>query len=152
VRCIFLTHRDDVADAHRYAAHFGSVRIIHERDAGGQPGAEIPIRGRDPVPMGRDFTVLPVPGHTAGSSVLLYRERYLFSGDHLAWDRREEQLRAFRWACWYSWPEQIESMKRLAEHRFEWVLPGHGYRVCLPEEQVREQMAALIARMPRQRR
>src|SRR5262245_24581363 len=26
---IFLTHRDDVADAQRYAQHFGSRRIIH---------------------------------------------------------------------------------------------------------------------------
>src|SRR3954462_11748752 len=27
---IFLTHRDDVADAARYAEHFGSRRIIHQ--------------------------------------------------------------------------------------------------------------------------
>jgi hypothetical protein len=26
---IFLTHRDDVADAEKYAAHFGARRVIH---------------------------------------------------------------------------------------------------------------------------
>ena len=32
--------------------------------------------------------------------------------------------------CWYSWPQQAESMERLADYRFEWVLPGHGQRVA----------------------
>ncbi len=41
VRTIFLTHRDDVADAHLYAKHFGAERIIHRQDAGAQKDAEI---------------------------------------------------------------------------------------------------------------
>src|SRR5947208_12239730 len=37
---IFLTHRDDVADAERYAERFGSQRIIHRAELESQPGAE----------------------------------------------------------------------------------------------------------------
>src|SRR5213083_1128595 len=36
---IFLTHRDDVADAHRFAEHFGSRRIIHRDELSSQPSA-----------------------------------------------------------------------------------------------------------------
>src|SRR5262245_9759066 len=38
---IFLTHRDDVADAERYAQHFKSQRIIHRDELSSQPGAEV---------------------------------------------------------------------------------------------------------------
>jgi len=69
-----------------------------------------------------------VPGHTRGHTVLLYRETYLFTGDHLAWSPGRKSLYAFRDACWYSWEEQIHSMERLLDYRFEWVLPGHGWR------------------------
>jgi glyoxylase-like metal-dependent hydrolase (beta-lactamase superfamily II) len=58
--------------------------------------------------------------------VLLYRGKYLFTGDHLAWSPSRETLTAFRSACWYSWAEQIKSMERLLDYSFEWVLPGHG--------------------------
>ncbi len=58
--------------------------------------------------------------------MLLYREKFLFTGDHLAWSRRRGALVAFRDACWYSWKEQIRSMERLLDFPFEWVLPGHG--------------------------
>src|SRR5206468_3029609 len=35
---IFLTHRDDVADAARWAARFGAQRVIHREDLDAQPG------------------------------------------------------------------------------------------------------------------
>ena len=73
-----------------------------------------------------DLLVIPTPGHTRGHSVLLYRKKYLFTGDHLAWSARRSQLVAFRDACWYSWEEQTRSMERLLDYSFEWVLPGHG--------------------------
>ena len=38
---IFLTHRDDVCDAHKYAAYFGAERVIHELERAAQPDAEI---------------------------------------------------------------------------------------------------------------
>ena len=58
--------------------------------------------------------------------VLLYRDKYLFTGDHLAWSPVRQTLTAFRSVCWYSWPEQTRSMEKLLAYSFEWVLPGHG--------------------------
>src|SRR5947207_5036486 len=37
IRFIFLTHRDDVADADRYAARFASQRFIHRTERVAQP-------------------------------------------------------------------------------------------------------------------
>jgi len=146
---IFLTHRDDVADAHRYAEHFGSKRYIHRAELPAQPGAEVVLEGEEPIPLAADFLAIPTPGHTEGHCVLLFRQRFLFTGDHLAWDRHEKQLTAFRAYCWYSWPRQTESMRELAGFSFEWVLPGHGQRVHLPQAEMGHQMQDLVARMAR---
>ena len=56
------------------------------------PDAEIIVRDDDPIAFG-DLTVIPTPGHTRGHCVLHY-QRYLFSGDHLAWDREALALTA----------------------------------------------------------
>ena len=103
---IFLTHSDDVADAERYARHFGSRRIIHREEVSSQPGAEVVLDGEGPWELAPGFLAIPTPGHTAGHCVLLYRERFLFTGDHLAWDRDARQLSASEDYCWYSWPQQ----------------------------------------------
>ncbi len=76
---IFLTHRDDVADAHKYASRFGAKRIIHHGDKSAQPDAEIVFN--EEMKLG-DFTLIPTPGHTKGHSCLLYKN-FLFTGDHL---------------------------------------------------------------------
>lgn len=147
VSTIFLTHRDDVADAARYAGRFGSRRIIHAADRRAQPDAEVQLEGEEPVTFGEDFTVIPTPGHTRGHCVLLYRSRFLFSGDHLWWSRRRQDLHASREVCWYSWPEQTRSMMRLLEHEFEWVLPGHGERRHLESSRMRAALRTLVRRM-----
>jgi glyoxylase-like metal-dependent hydrolase (beta-lactamase superfamily II)/ferredoxin len=144
---IFLTHSDDVADAHLYAAHFGSTRFIHRTELGSQPDAEAVLDGEEPIPLAPEFLAIPTPGHTKGHTVLLFRQRFLFTGDHLAWSRTDRTLEAYHDYCWYSWPRQIESMRRLAEFPFEWVLPGHGQRVGLPREEMASQMHALVVRM-----
>ncbi|HEY9854674.1 MAG TPA: MBL fold metallo-hydrolase, partial [Stenomitos sp.] len=125
IRYIFLTHQDDVAEAARYAERFGSERIIHEADRRAQPDAERLVSGSDPVELAPGFVAIPSPGHTRGSMVLLYRDRFLFAGDHL-WGDEAGTLGASRRVCWYSWPEQTRSMERLQDYTFEWVLPGHG--------------------------
>ncbi len=84
---IFLTHRDDVADAERYAEHFGSRRIIHRDELSSQPGAEVVLDGEGPWELAPGFLAIPTPGHTKGHCVLLFRDRFLFTGDHLDWDR-----------------------------------------------------------------
>jgi glyoxylase-like metal-dependent hydrolase (beta-lactamase superfamily II)/ferredoxin len=126
VRTMFLTHRDDVADHERFAQKFGCERIMHADDGARRFGLERPLEGGDPIQIDPDLLVIPVPGHTRGHAVLLYRNRFLFSGDHLAWSPNRETLIAFRNACWYSWAEQTRSMEKLLNYDFEWVLPGHG--------------------------
>lgn len=144
---IFLTHRDDVADAAKYARHFNSQRIIHRHELAAQPDAEFILEGDEPQSLAEGFVAIPTPGHTRGHMVLLVENRFLFTGDHLWWDRDESRLGASQRHCWYSWPQQIESMRRLLDVRSEWVLPGHGDRVRLPAEEMRRQMAALVERM-----
>ncbi len=126
VRTIFLTHRDDVADHERYARHFEAVRVMHADDNAARYGVERVVEGQEAVRLDPDLLVIPTPGHTRGHACLLYRDRYLFTGDHLAWSPTRNTLTAFRTACWYSWPAQTRSMRRLLDYSFEWVLPGHG--------------------------
>lgn len=147
LRYIFLTHRDDVAEAHKYARRFGSQRIIHRAELSAQPDAETVLTGVEPVALAPEFTIIPTPGHTRGHCVLLYQQRFLFSGDHLWWDRGQRRLSASRAYCWYSWAEQTKSMARLRHFTFEWVLPGHGQRIKLAPERMQEELAALVERM-----
>jgi glyoxylase-like metal-dependent hydrolase (beta-lactamase superfamily II)/ferredoxin len=143
---IFLTHRDDVADAERYAKHFGCERIIHRDELRSQPGAEHVLDGEGPWELAPDVLAILAAGHTQGHCVLLFANRYLFTGDHLAWDRDAERLTAFEDYCWHSWPKQIESIERLANYSFEWVLPGHGQKVHLPAEEMRDEVSRLVDR------
>jgi glyoxylase-like metal-dependent hydrolase (beta-lactamase superfamily II)/ferredoxin len=125
-RTMFLTHRDDIADHAEFAEKFGAERVMHAQDGASRLGVERVIEGEREVRLDQDLLVVPVPGHTRGHMVLLYRDKFLFTGDHLAWSPSRETLTAFRTACWYSWKEQTRSMERLLAYSFEWVLPGHG--------------------------
>jgi glyoxylase-like metal-dependent hydrolase (beta-lactamase superfamily II) len=136
-----------VADAQRYAERFGSRRYIHRAELASQPDAEIVFDGEEAIQLAPDFLAIPTPGHTKGHCVLLFQDKFLFTGDHLAWDRHERQLEAFHDYCWYSWPRQVQSMHRLAGYSFEWVLPGHGQRIHLPRDEMRQQMKQLVRRM-----
>jgi glyoxylase-like metal-dependent hydrolase (beta-lactamase superfamily II) len=78
---------------------------------------------------------------------LLYAGRYLFTGDHLAWDRTARRLTAFRDYCWHSWDEQQISLARLLNYDFEWILPGHGQRARLAPKIMRRELAAVIERI-----
>src|SRR6266571_4415470 len=126
VRTMFLTHKDDVADHRRFAEKFNCQRIMHADDGAQRLGIEQVIRGAEPVQVDSDLIAIPVPGHTRGHTVLLYRNKFLFTGDHLAWSPNRNSLIAFRSACWYSWEEETRSMAKLLDYDFEWVLPGHG--------------------------
>ena len=102
---------------------------MHEDDV--QPdtqAVEIQLSGTESVELTSDIQIIPVPGHSKGHTVLLYRNKFLFTGDHLAWSSYLEHLYAFHRFCCYSWSEQIKSMEKLADYDFEWVLPGHGRR------------------------
>ena len=144
VRYIFLTHRDDVADADRWAARFGATRIIHRLELASQPAAERVIDGREAVEVAPGFLAIPTPGHTRGHCVLLHDDQFLFTGDHIAWSRERQCLTVSRDVCWHSWREQVKSVEKLDRYSFEWVLPGHGQRVRLPRNEMRHEMARLI--------
>ena len=147
---MFLTHRDDVADHARWAAEFGAKRILHREDiTRATSEVERPVDGRDPVALDGDLVAVPTPGHTRGHMVLLYRDRFLFSGDHVWWSEARASLSASSSVCWYSWPEQIRSMERLRDYSFEWVLPGHGRRAHAEPAEMRRHLDACIARMKR---
>jgi glyoxylase-like metal-dependent hydrolase (beta-lactamase superfamily II)/ferredoxin len=149
-RLLFLTHGDDVADHEYWRERLGCDRVIHEGDAAGSTRAcERILTGTETVDLGPDLRVIPVPGHTEGSCALLYRDAFLFTGDHLAWSERRGHLYAFRDACWYSWQRQAESMEKLAGYRFEWVLPGHGRRFHADPETMRGQMEKCLSWMRR---
>ncbi|PYV18329.1 MAG: MBL fold metallo-hydrolase [Acidobacteria bacterium] len=150
VRLMFLTHRDDVADHERWAGHFGAERVLHREDlTRGTAGVERVVSGRDPVALDADLTALPTPGHTRGHMVLLYRERFLFSGDHVWWSPERRSLHASAAVCWHSWAEQTRSMERLRDYAFEWVLPGHGRRAHASAAEMKRQLEECIARMKR---
>jgi glyoxylase-like metal-dependent hydrolase (beta-lactamase superfamily II)/ferredoxin len=147
IKYIFLTHRDDVADAAKYAKEFGSIRIIHKDDLSAAPQAEMIVEGTDDVRVSEQFIVIPTPGHTKGHCVLLYRDHFLFTGDHLDWDRDDERLSCFPDYCWYSWAEQKKSIAKLTHYNFEWVLPGHGQRIRLPAKEMQSKLNDLVDRI-----
>ena len=123
--------------------------MIHRDELSAQPGAEVVLDGDGPWQLSPDFLAVWTPGHTEGHCALLFHNRFLFTGDHLDWDRDEQRLSASEGYCWYSWSRQAESMKRLADYRFEWVLPGHGQRVHLPAAEMRAEVLRLAEAMIR---
>jgi len=129
---VLLSHRDDVADADRWAERYGARVWIHvlERDAA--PFAtDVLFSGADPdraVPV----TIEPgvsahwVPGHTRGSVAFEVDGRCLFTGDTLHWNHQRGEPDVFPRQTWYSWDELVGSIARLAGLDIEWLLPGHG--------------------------
>lgn len=127
VQKMFLTHQDDVADHKLFCAHFKCERIIHEEEiTSDTESVEIILHGEEDVSLGKDLVAVMTPGHTKGSMCLLYRDKFLFTGDHLFVDQAHHILEASKGVCWYSWDEQIQSVEKLLKKNYEWILPGHG--------------------------
>lgn len=123
---MLLSHKDDIADHDLFHRRFGCPRTMHAADGARRLGMEEIIEGEDALEIDNDFLAIPTPGHTRGHVVFLYRRKFLFTGDHLAWSPTRQTLTAFRSVAWFSWTEQIRSMEKLMAYDFEWVLPGHG--------------------------
>jgi glyoxylase-like metal-dependent hydrolase (beta-lactamase superfamily II)/ferredoxin len=145
---MLFSHRDDVADHEKFHRRFNCPRVIHGADSRGIT-SELVLEGDEALALEKDLLAIPVPGHTRGHVVFLYRDKFLFTGDHLAWSDNRGRLTAFRDVAWYSWKEQTRSMRRLLDYRFEWVLPGHGRRAHQPAEALRESLKECISWMER---
>jgi len=151
VRYLYLTHCDDVADHQQFQQYFNCDRILHSDDLqASTQDVEIKLSGTETVELTPDLIVIPVPGHSRGHTVLLYKNKFLFTGDHLAWSPYLHHLYAFRRFCWYSWSEQLKSMEKLANFSFEWVLPGHGHRYHDDVKAIAQQMQQCIDWMKQQ--
>lgn len=146
---ILLTHRDDVADARKFAERFGARVWIHADDASAAPWATDLVEGTAPVAVRDDLLCFPVPGHTKGSVLWLVDGHLLFSGDSLAWSPGPGRLTAFRNACWHSWPEQQRSLTRFAEarHPFDRLFCGHGWSHDAPADVFARSLTDLTVRM-----
>jgi glyoxylase-like metal-dependent hydrolase (beta-lactamase superfamily II)/ferredoxin len=148
IRYLYLTHRDDVADHQKWHDRFGCERMLHideiNRDT---RNVEHQLVGLAPIEFVPEMLIIPVPGHTKGHTVLLYQNQYLFTGDHLALSRHQGHLVGFREVCWYDWKTQIESMEKLTQYDFEWVLPGHGRRYHADRATMQQELRRCIAWM-----
>jgi glyoxylase-like metal-dependent hydrolase (beta-lactamase superfamily II)/ferredoxin len=146
VRTMFLTHRDDVADHAVFHRELGCERVLHRADLSpGTQDIEHPLDGDQPVVLAPDLTAIPVPGHTPGSTALLFADEFLFSGDHVWWSPGRGRLHASRCVNWYSWEDQVRSLHRLLDFHFRWILPGHGRRFFAESpEAMRRELARLL--------
>lgn len=140
---VLLTHRDDVADADRWAERYDARVWIHAADAGAAPYATDVVDGDEPVEISPGVALVPAPGHTRGSVVFHVDDRWLFTGDTLHWHPRREHLDVFPRQTWHSWEVLADSMDRLAELRVEWVFTGHGLWHHVGAERYTAQMVHL---------
>ncbi|WP_434389701.1 hypothetical protein [Melittangium boletus] len=153
VRWVFVTHRDNAQHLEELRARFPACQgIIGAADVNAKASAYFSVTSGlevrldaaagpwrlDGSPLaedaraGAEFVILPQPGHTPGTLCLLYRGRFLFTGDHLSHSRRLGHLVAHRLQCWFDWDLQCASVGRLVTWaeagwlRFTWILPAHG--------------------------
>jgi glyoxylase-like metal-dependent hydrolase (beta-lactamase superfamily II)/ferredoxin len=127
VSMMILTHRDDVADHQKFHEHFDCKRVIHQDEvSSGTKDCEFIWEDSEDRELFPDLKLIFTPGHTKGHLSVLYKDLYLFTGDHLFVNEEEQLLEASKSLCWYSWKEQVKSIEKLLHYDFEWVLPGHG--------------------------
>lgn len=140
-----LSHKDDIADTDQYHEAFHSTRYIHIDDQSLKTKHyEKNFKGEEAFDLTEELKVIPVPGHTKGSVCFLYQEKYLFTGDHLAFSRELGHLYAFKRACWYDFDIQIMSMEKLLEYNFEYVLPGHSAPVKMDADKMKSSLEQCI--------
>lgn len=122
-----LTHQDGIADTDKFHEIFNSKRMIHEGDNCSQTkNWETFFTGEDDIRLNDDLLVIPTPGHTRGSVCYLYKNKFLFTGDHLCFSRSLGHLVGFKNSCWYSTDLLVSSMEKLLRYEFSWILPEHG--------------------------
>lgn len=170
VQWMFMTHRDDVGDHAKWAAHFGARRILHSGEVNaGTQDVEVQLEGEGPWQLrgeevvqapagagmgadaegGSDITFIFTPGHTTSHVCMFHApSRSMFTGDHLcADDATPGGFYIFSNFNWHSIPVQLSSVDRLRHYDFLHVLPGHGRRAHLRDAAARHAaIDALLAK------
>ncbi len=140
---ILLTHRDDVADAGRWAERYGARVWIGAADADAAPYATDITDGDGPAAIAPGAVSIPAPGHTEGHVVYHLDDRHLFTGDTLHWNHRRGEPDVFPSQTFYSWAILADTMELLAALPVQWLLPGHGMWHNFGAGEWHRQMAAL---------
>lgn len=118
---------------------------MHHDDAGRlRNQIELLIEGQDDFPLADTLRIIPTPGHTKGHMVLLHRNKFLFTGDHIWWSENHDGLNSSKSFNWYSWEEQLKSVRKLLAYDFEWILPGHGRRAHASSDQMKKMIQQLL--------
>lgn len=147
VKHMILSHQDDVADHQKFHDHFGCDRYIHGDDVNSDTqGCEQILQGHGPFYLSNDLKLITTPGHSKGHICVNYQDKYLFTGDHLFVDENLRTITASQRVCWYSWSEQVKSIKKLLSERFEWIMPGHGGWMEFGVEEGRKKLTELTSR------
>ncbi|MGO9480450.1 MAG: MBL fold metallo-hydrolase [Candidatus Kryptoniota bacterium] len=121
---IFLTHRDDVADAELFRQHFGAALIIQESEKYAVRNPDITFSNAYGI---GGVMIIHTPGHSPGSSTLYHPgARVMFTGDHITADRGKPVAEDFSWT--YDYNLQIKNVHKLLRFDFEYILAGHGGR------------------------
>lgn len=145
VKLMILTHQDDVADHKKFHQYFKCDRLIHVSEVSDDTNdcEQILQEDRD-FYLFPDLKILMTPGHTRGHINILYKDQFLFTGDHLFVSQQKGKLRASKGVCWYSWSEQIKSTEKLLNENFQWVMPGHGGWGKFSREEILIELTDLI--------
>ena len=111
VNLMVLSHRDDIADHAKFAAHFGCPRVMHEADGAARLGIEQIIDGEDACAARRRSSCRPdARPHPRASGVPVSRRGALYAAITSRGRPSDDTLIAFRDACWYSWagPDAVD--------------------------------------------
>lgn len=127
VKWMYLSHKDDIADHQKFHDHFNCIRVIHVDELEESTlKCELILKGEEGIKLTPDAEIITTPGHTRGHLVLYYKKQFLFTGDHLFFDKDIHRIYASKNVNWYSWNEQLNSIKKLVDLNVEWIFPGHG--------------------------
>ena len=146
---VLLTHRDDVADAARWAERYGARVWIGDADSDAAPYATDVTGGLEPTVISPGVLSVPAPGHTEGHVLYHVGDRLLFTGDTLHWNHRRGKFDVFPEQTFYSWTALSATMDRIASLSVEWVFPGHGMWRRVDMEEWQQRMSALGPAMRR---
>lgn len=105
---------------------------------------EIILDGSEDFELRPDIRIIPTPGHTRGHMVLHFKNQFLFTGDHLFYDFEISKIYASKNVNWYSWSEQVKSIRKLIDLNVDWIFPGHGGWFQIGNSNFRKNLELLV--------